>query len=165
LQDHTPGITSWSVKCTPTIKLNIQKLQSRSTTTYNIIMTNNSLYIVSAHILPLELGQWSLGVVTRLRGWTGRVRIPAQARDFLFSKTVQTGSGPHPASYSMGTRVLSQGSGSQGIKWTIHLQLVPRLRMSQAITLLSLCAIMLWKGMLSFFFSSHNCPYTICPPT
>jgi hypothetical protein len=34
----------------------IQKLQSRSTTTYDIIMTNNSLYIVSAHILLLELG-------------------------------------------------------------------------------------------------------------
>jgi len=39
----------------------------------------------------------SLGIVTRLRGWTGRVRIPAQARDFLFPKTVQTGSGAHPA--------------------------------------------------------------------
>jgi len=43
--------------------------------------------------------------LTRLRGWTDRVQIPAQARDFLFSKTVQTGSGTHPASYSMGTRV------------------------------------------------------------
>jgi len=80
----------------------------------------------------------SLGIVTRLRGWTGRVRIPAQARDFLFSKTVQTGSGAHPASYSMGTRVLSRGSGSQGIMLTIHLHLVPRLRMGGAITLLPL---------------------------
>ena len=38
-------------------KTYIQKLQSRSTTTYYIILTNNSLYIVSAHILLLELGQ------------------------------------------------------------------------------------------------------------
>jgi len=65
----------------------------------------------------------SLGIVLRLRGWTGRVRIPAQARDFLFWRTVQTGSGAHPASYSMGTRVLSQESSSQGIKPTIHLHL------------------------------------------
>jgi len=60
------------------------------------------------------------------------------AKRFLFSKTVQTGSGAHPASYSMGTRVLSQGSGSQGIKLTI---------MSGAITLLPLYAIMLWTGI------------------
>ena len=37
------------------------------------------------------------------------VRIQAGTRDFLFSKTVQTGSGAHPAFYSMGTGVLSQG--------------------------------------------------------
>jgi hypothetical protein len=94
---------------------------------------------------------WSLGIATRLRGWTGRARIPAQARDFLFLKTVQTGSGAHPASYSMGTRVLSQESGSQGIKLTIHLHLVPRFRMSGAITLL-LYAIMLWTGIMLLFF-------------
>ena len=37
-------------------KTYIQKLQSGSTATYYIIMTNNSLCIVSAHILLLELG-------------------------------------------------------------------------------------------------------------
>jgi len=31
------------------------------------------------------------------------------ARDFLFSKTVQTSSGAHTASYSMGTRSLLWG--------------------------------------------------------
>ena len=31
------------------------------------------------------------------------VLIPAGARDFLFSETVQTGSGAHLASYSVGT--------------------------------------------------------------
>jgi hypothetical protein len=109
---------------------------------------------------------WSLCIVTRLRGWTGRARIPAQARDFLFLKTVQTGSPAHPASYSKGTRVPSQESGSQGIKLTIHLHLVPRFRMSGAITLLLLYAIMLWTGtMLPFFLSLHNCSYRIYPPT
>jgi hypothetical protein len=38
-------------------KTYIQKLQSGSITTYYIIMISNSLYIVSAHILLLELGQ------------------------------------------------------------------------------------------------------------
>jgi hypothetical protein len=33
------------------------------------------------------------------------VRIPAAPIDFLFSKTVQTGYGAHPASYSAVTRI------------------------------------------------------------
>jgi len=35
--------------------------------------------------------------------------MPAEAGDFSFLQTVKTGSGAHPASYSRGTRVLSQG--------------------------------------------------------
>jgi len=62
----------------------------------------------------------------------------------------------------MGTRVLSQESGSQGIKLTIHLHLVPRLRMSRAITLLPLYAIMLWKGIMLPFFLIFT---QLLPPT
>jgi hypothetical protein len=40
------------------------------------------------------------------RSW---VQIPAGARDFLSSKTVQTGYGAHAASYSKGTGFLSRG--------------------------------------------------------
>jgi len=50
-----------------------------------------------------------VGMATQL--WDGRsgVRNPVAARDFffLFSKNVQTGSGAHPASNSMGTGVPS----------------------------------------------------------
>jgi len=35
-------------------------------------------------------------------------RIPARARDFLFAKTSRPGLRTHPASFSVGTRVLCQ---------------------------------------------------------
>jgi hypothetical protein len=36
-------------------------------------------------------------------GWTTGVRSPAGVKDFSSSLSVQTGSGAHPASYTMGT--------------------------------------------------------------
>ena len=41
--------------------------------------------------------------------WMVRVSNPKSARDFIFSKNVQAGSGVHPASSTMGTGVLSRG--------------------------------------------------------
>ena len=41
-----------------------------------------------------------------LAGWFG-VRIPTGVKDFIFSKNVQTGSGVHPTSSTMGTGFLS----------------------------------------------------------
>jgi hypothetical protein len=38
-----------------------------------------------------------------------RVRFPARVENFSLHHRVQNGSGAHPASYSMGTRVLSLG--------------------------------------------------------
>jgi hypothetical protein len=38
------------------------------------------------------------------------VRFPAEAKDFSSSLCVQTGSGAHPASCTMGTGVLSPGA-------------------------------------------------------
>jgi len=55
-------------------------------------------------------GQNSIfGIVTRL--WVGksRVQIPVWARDLSFLQNVQTGPGTHPAKYSLGTWVISQG--------------------------------------------------------
>jgi hypothetical protein len=42
----------------------------------------------------------SVGIAT---GWTTGVRFPAGARDFSLLHRVQTGSGAHPASYTIGT--------------------------------------------------------------
>ena len=42
---------------------------------------------------------------------SARVRIPAESRDFYLLQTVQTGSGAHPASYSMRTGVFFFSSG------------------------------------------------------
>jgi hypothetical protein len=60
----------------------------------------------------------------------------AGPRDFLFYKTVQTGSGAHSVFYSVGTGVPSCGKDGRGAKLSTHLHLVPRLRMSVAIPLL-----------------------------
>ena len=68
-----------------------------------------------------------------------------QEQEILFSpRTVQNGSGAHPASYSMITRVLSLGWRSQRVKLTTHLHLVPRVRMNGGTLLLPLYAFMPW---------------------
>jgi len=46
---------------------------------------------------------------TRLRVGRSGVPIPVWAKDFSLLHTLQTGSGAHPTSYSMGTGILSQG--------------------------------------------------------
>jgi hypothetical protein len=48
-----------------------------------------------------------LGLPSRLPAGRSGVHIQVGARDFLFSKTVQTDFETHPASYSMSTHVLS----------------------------------------------------------
>jgi len=35
----------------------------------------------------------------RAMGWMDRVHIPAEAKDFTFSKIVKTGSGDHPTQW------------------------------------------------------------------
>ena len=45
------------------------------------------------------------GIESRLQpGWSGG-RVPVGSRGFILFQNVQTGSGAHPASYSMGTGV------------------------------------------------------------
>ena len=90
-------------------------------------------------------------VVTRLRVWRSRVQIPVWARDLLFLQNVQTGPGTHPAKYSLGTGVISQGYSSLSVKLTIHLHLVLMLRMSGSIPLLPPYAslVWLWKNFTS----------------
>jgi len=51
-----------------------------------------------------------------LRAGRSGVQIPEWARYFLFPKKVQNGSRAHPASYSMGTGVLSRVKSGWGMK-------------------------------------------------
>jgi len=53
----------------------------------------------------------------------------------LFQK-VQTGSRAYPASYSVGTGVISPGYSGRRLMVTTKLHLAPKLRMSASITLL-----------------------------
>jgi hypothetical protein len=63
------------------------------------------------------------------------VRSPAGAKDFSYNLCVQTGSGAHPASYPMGTGVISPGlKRDLGVTLSIHSPLVPRSRMSRSYT-------------------------------
>jgi hypothetical protein len=63
------------------------------------------------------------------------VRSPTGAENFSSSLCVQTGSGAHPASYQMGTGVISPGiKRGRGVTLTTHPYLVPRLRISRSYT-------------------------------
>jgi hypothetical protein len=63
------------------------------------------------------------------------VRSPTGAKDSSSSLCVQTGSGDHPASCTMGPGVLSPGlKRGQGMRLTIHPHLVSRSRMSRSYT-------------------------------
>jgi hypothetical protein len=68
-------------------------------------------------------------------GWTIGVRSPTGAEDFSSSPCVQTDSGAHPASYPMGTVVLSPGvKRGRGVTLTTHPHLVSRLSISGSYT-------------------------------
>jgi hypothetical protein len=67
--------------------------------------------------------------------WAIEVRSPAEAKGFFLSLYVQTGSGAHAASCTMGTGVLSPGlKRSRGMTLTTHHHLMPRSRMSRRYT-------------------------------
>jgi hypothetical protein len=56
-------------------------------------------------------------------------------KDFSSKLCVQTGSGAHPALYTMGTGCLSPGvKRGRGVTLNIHPQLVPKSRMSRSYT-------------------------------
>jgi hypothetical protein len=64
-----------------------------------------------------------------------KVRSPAGAKDFSSILCIQTGSGAHPASCTMGTGVLSPGvKRGRGVTLTTHPHLVPRSGMSRSYT-------------------------------
>jgi len=67
-----------------------------------------------------------------------------------FFKTVQTGSGAQPASYSMGTGFFHEAKVTHGVILTTHFHLALTLGMSGAIPLLPLSAFMAWTGTSSY---------------
>jgi hypothetical protein len=67
-----------------------------------------------------------------------RFRTAIRAVHFLFSVSVQTDPGAHPAFSTMGTGSLSRGLGGRGVALTIHSHLAPRLCMSES---MSFCAL------------------------
>jgi hypothetical protein len=75
-------------------------------------------------------------IIWGLKSWQGQ-------EVFLFSKT-STLAEAHPASYLVGTSILSWGE--SGMKLTAQLHLVLMLCISEAIPLLPLCALMAWGG-------------------
>ena len=97
------------------------------------------------------------GVVTRLRdGWSG-VRNLTGLRDFLFPKTVQTGSGAHSAPCSVGTSFIPSGQATRVWSWPLTGHLVPRLRMSGAVP--SWCGqeqLYLYTVCSSLYIDSHS---------
>ena len=77
-------------------------------------------------------GSWGgvVGIVTRLADGQFGIRIPTSERRVSLNQNVQTGSCIQPASYSVGT--------NRVVMLTTHLDIVPGLRMSGAISPLPL---------------------------
>jgi hypothetical protein len=83
----------------------------------------------------------SVGDPIRFRESGFEIQGRRGAKDFLFFRTVQTGSGAHSVFYSVGTGIIPWvGGGCQGVLSTSHFLVVSRLRMSGAIPLVPLNA-------------------------
>jgi hypothetical protein len=85
-------------------------------------------------VLPF-IRHWDslFSIVTRLRDEGTGVQIPSRIRDLSLLQNVLTGSGAHPASYSVGKGSLfPRGYSGRDLRLTTYLYLVPRLEMGGA---------------------------------
>jgi hypothetical protein len=83
---------------------------------------------------------------------------PAEAEDFSSNLCVQTGSGAHPASCTMGTGFLSPGvKRGQGVTLTTHPHLVPRSIMSRSYTSSPPCVSMACSGTALILIFLQSC--------
>ena len=89
--------------------------------------------------------------MTTLQAGRSRLQIQAETRDFSVLQNVHTGSEDHPASFSVGTGVLSRGVKRLGRDVDTHLYLVPSVGASGAIPLLPINAYVVWKGVNILF--------------
>ena len=106
----------------------------------------------------------SVGVGIAITGRAGRswVRIPVRTRYFSFLQNTQTGRArPHPASCSVGTRVIFCWRSVRGVKLPTHLHLGSRLRTKGAIPLLPPYVFMAWTG-INFYLCTFLKPVTRC---
>jgi hypothetical protein len=89
--------------------------------------------ILLSYLLVEEPGS-SVCIVSsyRLHDRATEVRSPAEEKGFSSILCVQTGSGAHPASCTMGTRVLSPAG--RDVTLTTHPHLVPTYKMSRSYT-------------------------------
>ena len=100
-------------------------------------MSVTPLTFTSSTILSCRPGS-SVGIATELRAGRSGDRIKVGAR---FSAPVQTDSGAHPASRTMGTGFFPGVKCGRGVTLTHHPLLVPWSRKSRAIPLLPLWAV------------------------
>jgi hypothetical protein len=118
---------------------------------------NNDMYVtIYLHFFAIVCrGRVSSGSIVSDYGLDDRaigVRSPAEAKDFSFSLCVQTGSGAHPASCTMGTGGLFPGEKSgRGVTLTTHPHLVRRSGMSRSYTSSPLCASVACSGTALLF--------------
>jgi hypothetical protein len=101
---------------------------------------------------------------TLLQTGHSEVWFPAQIRYFSFFKNLQIGPGTHPAC----RHVFARRESGQGMDLTVHLHQVSKFRISGAISLLSLYALMAWAAKtLNFTFEerqNYSCVrYTTTP--
>lgn len=83
-----------------------------------------------------------ISTVTKIWTRQSRVQFPARAKNFSLLQNIQSGSGTHPASHSMGIVSSSPRSkSSQSVKLTTHIHPLPRL-ISGVTPLLQLHAFM-----------------------
>jgi hypothetical protein len=72
-----------------------------------------------------------------MTGWTVSGSNPGKdKRFFSLLQNVQTGSWAHPASYSLDKGIISQENSGRGVNLTTPIHLSPKLRMSEAVTVL-----------------------------
>jgi hypothetical protein len=96
----------------------------------------------------------SVGVGTG-HGVDGRGSISGRGKSFSLLRSIQTGSGVHPAFYPMCTkRSFPWGQSSRGVKQTTHINVVSRLRLHSPDTSLWRGAQLIkhWDNPLNFTF-------------
>jgi len=92
------------------------------------------------------------GLLTTLHTGRSGVRIPVESRGFSLLQNVKTNSGAYPASYSVGTGVLSRGYGGRVVKFT-HFHPLPRLRMSGSVFLLPVYDFVAWSEKTLLYYT------------
>jgi hypothetical protein len=116
------------------IQLCDEKIKQKKCTKINNTPTVSSRHILRKYCLPY-VSRVAQSVQCLTTDWTAGVRSPTEAQDLSSNICIQTGSGAHPTSYTMGTGGSFPGvKRGRGVMLTTHPLLVPRLRKSRSYT-------------------------------